>query len=273
MRRLIKRVLLTPPASFDADASAYLIAAGITDSTQMSAINTLVVSLKNNGLWSPMIALYPFVGGSASAHKFNLKDPRDVDAAFRLSFVGGWTHSSTGALPNGTNGYADTFYNPVSQSLSTSSAHLSIYQRQTCDAGTTRNHMGAETAAATNGIQLLWGNTGSAERGQIGGAASNEYAPSSGSTAIAGLMSIATNGDRNAQYYYNGSARGTAILQTGSLPNFSIYIAASNRSGTAINFLNKEIAFATIGTGLSSSQMSILYTIIQTFQTTLNRNV
>jgi len=98
----------------DADAQAFISAAGITDLTQAAAINTLVNDLKTYGIWTKMKAIYPFVGGSATSHKFNLKDPRDLDAAFRLVFNGGWTHASTGAKPNGTTGYAKTFYNPSS---------------------------------------------------------------------------------------------------------------------------------------------------------------
>jgi len=85
---------------------------GITDATQKDAINTLVVGLKTDGLWTKMQSIYPFVGGSASSHKFNLKDPRDLDAAFRLEFLGTWTHSSTGAKPNGTSGYARSYFAP-----------------------------------------------------------------------------------------------------------------------------------------------------------------
>ena len=96
---------------FDADAQAFITAAAITDVTQQNAINTLVVDLKGYNIWTKMKALYPFVGGTASTHKFNLKNPLDTDAAFRLTFSGGWTHSSTGALPNGTNAYADTKFN------------------------------------------------------------------------------------------------------------------------------------------------------------------
>jgi hypothetical protein len=96
----------------DADATAFITAAGITNLTQASAINTLVNDLKTYGLWTKMKALYPFVGGTATSHKFNLKDPRDLDAAFRLVFTGGWTHTSTGAKPNGTTGYANTYLNP-----------------------------------------------------------------------------------------------------------------------------------------------------------------
>ena len=40
---------------------AYLSATGITGDTEVSAINTLVSSLKLNGLWSKMKAVYPFV--------------------------------------------------------------------------------------------------------------------------------------------------------------------------------------------------------------------
>jgi hypothetical protein len=101
-------VVSSSGASFDADALSFITAASITDNTQKTAINTLVTDLKTYNIWTKMKALYPFVGGSAFSHKFNLKDPRDDNGAFRLLFVNGWTHSSTGALPNGTDAYADT---------------------------------------------------------------------------------------------------------------------------------------------------------------------
>ena len=64
---------LTP--AIDPDAQAFLTAAGITDATITSAINTLVVDLKGYNIWTKMKAVYPFVGGTAAAHKFNLKNP------------------------------------------------------------------------------------------------------------------------------------------------------------------------------------------------------
>jgi len=64
----------------------------------------------------------------AAQFKYNLVNPVDSDAAFRLVFNGGWTHSSNGATPNGTNGYADTKFNP-SLNGQLNSAHLSYYSR------------------------------------------------------------------------------------------------------------------------------------------------
>jgi len=112
---------------YDTDAAAFITAANITDNTQKSAINTLVNDMKGYGIWTKMKAIYPFVGGTATTHKWNLKDPRDLDAAFRLVFNGGWTHSSTGADPNGTNAYADTYLAP--SLLINNNTHVSIYSR------------------------------------------------------------------------------------------------------------------------------------------------
>jgi hypothetical protein len=110
----LNRQIIIPTVS-DSDAQLFLNAAVITDATQANAINDLVVGLKADGLWSKMQVIYPFVGGTASTHKFNLKNPRDLNTAFRLEFFGGWTHSSTGAKPNGTNGYAISYFLPATQ--------------------------------------------------------------------------------------------------------------------------------------------------------------
>jgi hypothetical protein len=69
--------------SFDTDAQSFITAASLTDTTQTNAVNDLVLDLKAAGLWTKISTLYPMVGGNATSHKFNLKDPRDLDAAYR----------------------------------------------------------------------------------------------------------------------------------------------------------------------------------------------
>ena len=97
---------------FDPDAGAFINVTGI-GGIQAVAINNLVNELKTAGLWNGLLAIYPMVGGTAYTHKFNLKNPQDTNAAYRLSFAGGWTHNSSGAKPDGVSGtYADTFFIP-----------------------------------------------------------------------------------------------------------------------------------------------------------------
>ena len=112
----------------DADALAFLTATGITDATITSAICGLVTSMKADGTWAKMSAIYPMVGGTATTHKFNLKNPADTNAAFRLNFVGGITHSSNGVAFGGVNGYADTFM-AASGTLTANNNSLSYYSR------------------------------------------------------------------------------------------------------------------------------------------------
>jgi hypothetical protein len=78
-----------PVVITDPDVLAFVAASGVTDNTQKSAVNTLVTSLKEYSVWTKLNAIYPFVGGTATTHKWNLKDPRDLDAAYRLEFFGG----------------------------------------------------------------------------------------------------------------------------------------------------------------------------------------
>jgi hypothetical protein len=116
------------PSGFDADAQAFLTAAAITDDTQKSAVNTLVRDLKRFGLWTKIKAFYPFVGGTAASHKLNLIDPRDTDTAYRLTFSGGWTHTSMGAQCNGTNATSNTYLSLRTVFGATSYEHcLGIY--------------------------------------------------------------------------------------------------------------------------------------------------
>jgi hypothetical protein len=256
------------------EALEFISIAGITDSIQQLAIINLVNSLKRNGLWNKMTAVYPFVGGTANSHKFNLKDPRDVDDAFRLSFVGGWTHNSNGAQPNGTNGYANTFLIP-NLYLTTHNTHLLFYSRT---AATVNQR---DIAAYTNSDNPSF-SIGTAS----GTLVSDHYWYSSNriSASIAnaqGLMigSRISNNDHKA--FRNNSQVGatdTSPVGNNTMPSIPLFLGALNGSNTpsgttASFFSNKQYAFASIGAGLTSNEVSTLYTIIQNYQTDLSRQV
>jgi len=249
-------------SAIDSDAVSFLNAAGITDSTQASAIITLVNDLKSNSLWTKFIAIYPFVGGSASSHKFNLINSADTDAAFRLNFVGGWTHSANGAQPNGTNGYANTFINP-NAILTLTSTHISVY----CRTLTVGAVVELGSWDGTSFIQIR-----AAANSVFGTTTSILYFTTTTDARGFWLATKRANNDREA--YLNGASQTTVSANDATaFPNLNMFIGASNYSGTANAFSNKQLAFSTIGSGLTDSEASTLYTIIQTFQTTLGRQV
>jgi hypothetical protein len=266
---------ITPIAAVDPDAQAFITAASITDPTQQSAINQLVVDLKGYSIWSKMKALYPFCGGSASSHKFNLKDPRDLDVAFRLVFNGGWTHSSTGALPNGTNAYADTKLSPSLQ-LSANSAHLSYYSR-TNSAFSGEIVMGIlDGNTGASGLNLVVRrdtNLNSFRATETGGA---NGLVNSTSTDSRGFTSGSITSATSRKIYKNGTLLNTNTNNyTWNRANFNIPIGSAYDSHyvTYNSYTNKECAFASIGSGLTDTEAANFYTAVQAFQTALSRNV
>jgi hypothetical protein len=254
-------------AAIDSDAQAFITAASITDSTQQSAINTLVTDLKGYGIWNKMKAIYPFVGGSASSHKWNLKDPRDLDAAYRLQFYGGWTHSSTGALPNGSTGYADTKMN-LNTVLPSSPTYLAYYSRTLQNANV--GEMGALDSATSsaNSFYLSYGGT------------LQGYNSFSKSVSVSGISNqtqgyFALNAYSLSLKVFKNSAQigTTTILTSYNTTNYNVYLAAANHTGTTSYYSSKEVAFSSIGEGLGDAEAANFYTAVQSFQTTLSRQV
>jgi len=247
----------------DADALAFLAAAAITDSTITSAICTLVTTMKADGTWAKMSAIYPMVGGTATTHKFNLKNPADTNAAFRLLFSGGWVHSANGALPNGTNCFANTFLIP-STALTLNSHSFGIYSR-TNDVTGTRVYGAFVTTTAT----ILHNNLSSGNfiSGGVGNSITYTANPSTS------LLMASRTSNTLLTAYRGGVPLGTNIVAVASIPNVNFYFGARNDSGTANFFTTHQLAFAFIGSGLNSTEAAALYTSIQAFQTTLGRQV
>ena len=252
--------------SFDPDALLYITNANITDATQKSAVNELFLDLKSAGFYTKMKAFYPMVGGSASSHKFNAKDPRDLDVAFRLSFVGGWTHSSNGATPNGTTAYADTFYKPSNGLLD--SAHISYYSRTSATAGTAID-MGS--IGGTNYYHAHIKYTGDLMYGLIN--TSTVFSTSMPGDVSQGLYCFSRINSATIQSYKNGTIRSVLGSTSSARNTNNIYFGAGNVNGVASQFGTKQIAFASLGEGLNDAENTVLYTAVQKFNTTLGRNV
>jgi len=266
-------------AILDPDAAAFLTAAGITNLTIITAINTLVLDLKGYGLWTKMKAIYPFVGGTASTHKYNLKDPQDLDAAFRLVFNGGWTHSANGAQPNGTNAYANTFLTP-SANQSLTSGHFSLYSR-TSAASANTNTFGAsgvrDDPTVRCSVLIIRRSLDNIRTIAMWGEGANDVTPSSIETDGRGFYVGSRTAANSLVLYKNGiSVSSVSGNQTQTqLSTRSYFLSVVNQNGNPSigSYDNKELAFGSIGDGLTNTEAADFYTAVQAFQTTLNRQV
>jgi len=276
------RALMRVRKVFDDDVNAFMVATGIpndgtiyfsataqeiTGSELWDAIEELVLSLKSSSIWGKCIAIYPLIGGTAFTHKWNLKDPRDIDAAFRLIFTGAITHSGTGML--GTPGAADTRVSPYND-LSFTENHLSAYIRTE---GTLGYDMGASDNAALtlNEFALLARNAGNAYYSADGGyncllanASSKGYFVGTGTTPQKLwkhnllLKSINSGGGQLAG---SGNSATVGIL------------SIIRETGVGVVNSDKETCFNSVGDTLSDADVGNLHTAVQALQVTLNREV
>jgi len=247
----------------DADAQAFITASGISG-TNATAINQLVIDLKAANIWNKMKAVYPMVGGTATSCKWNLKNPVDSNAAYRLVFSGGGTFSANGYQPGGVNGYANTFLNPSTQ-LTLASTHLSYYSRTATPVGSTVeigvNNGGASYLHLRTAANFIAGST-------------TVIVPFTTTLNAQGFWVGSKRSNTDRETYLNGTTQSTvATSDTTAYVNANMYLGAANQLGTTANYSNKECAFASIGDGLSDAEALAFYNAVQTFNTTLNRNV
>lgn len=252
--------------SYDADAQAFFTAAGITDATQKSAVNQLVLDLKSASIWTKFHAIYPFVGGDATKHSYNLKNT----ATFQITWNGTVTHNANGITPNGSTGFGDTGYNP-NTSASASDAHIAVYSRTA--SAVTSCEIGATTSSSVYlGLFCKYSDNKCYGEMWKTGAATDEIAVAV--TDSQGLFTMTRRSTTDAELYRNSTSLGnTSGTGVGTRPSSTIYIGGQHSGGSLASPSARNLALASIGTGLTDTDVSNYYTAVQAYQTTLGRNV
>jgi hypothetical protein len=251
---------------FDIDALAFINAAAITDLNQQTAINTLVEQLKINGIWTKMKAIYPIVGGTASSHKYNLKDPRDLDVAYRLTFSTGLTHSSSGinfavgnnfALVNGLN----------LQSLSQNNTSFAYYNKSAITVLNTRIIVGVNTSTSAFQQMVAGYAFGNRYAGIFNVSEATEINNNLGDLGFKMINRV----DSATYSIFDNGSKVQTITRNSTTPINTNITLGRTRSDSANIEMN--LAFFNVGDGLTDTEASNFYTAVQEFQTTLNRNV
>lgn len=243
-------------------ADTFLKAAGITDATITSAVKTLVRGLQADGLWSKMKAIYPMVGGNATAHSYNLKDI----SKFQITWNGGLTHDSNGVTGNGTNGYGNLNLNPRTHLLTQYS--FGTYCRVN-NANPNQFDFGSTDQDGFNNYASL---------SQFAALQYNHFVPANGisisNTTTNAFFHVGLDTSNNLFSFKN-----TTLLQSktpasiGTAPSKNTYLFGYNNNGTAMLFSARPSSLFFICESLTQADNSNIYTIIQNYQTILSRQV
>lgn len=246
----------TVPSSEDADALSFINAVGTLDVTNQNAIKQLVSSLKNFGLWSKMIAIYPKAGVTATEHKWNLKDPRDLDAAYRKTYSGSWVHSALGDQSNATNTFADTKVNMTTLGMF-GNLSLGVYVTVSPTNVGDVYFMGAHSGA-NNFVSIQRGGNLAVPEYSI---SSHAYSTSNAlvtTSTVKGFVGLSVLGINKTTFYENNIMEVMSAIGSGTA-NANIYEGCLNLGGR-YGSLAYTAGTSWIGYGLTNSEMKNLRT-------------
>jgi hypothetical protein len=248
----------------DPAAQAFINATGISGSNA-TAINQLVLDLKSNSLWDKIDAAYPLIGGTSSSTSYNLIDT----TTYQITWNGTITFASTGVTGNGTNGWGNTNYRPSTE-LATSNMHLSQYKRTT---GNTNAYDIAGVNYPASGLSTpenMMAQFGNTFYGAFSHVQPLPFVTVT-ETGKIGFFS-ASNLSNSTEIYKNGTSLATGAFTFGKSLQ-TIGLMCLNRDTSQTDFSTREYAWFSIGEGLDDTDMSNFNTVIQTYQTSLGRNV
>lgn len=254
----------SPGPAIDPDAQAFITATGISG-LDATAINTLVLDLKSYGLWTLIDAFYPFVGGTSTSCKFNLKDPQDTDGAYRMSFNGSWTVDSNGVKPSSksNSNYGDSHWNPNGTGGNRNDSHH--YYRYINGV----YNVGCDYAGVA-GPYTMMGTCSQLEWFDGGGALSTGGAVAGTAGYSQGISRTASNLCRFSRKLQGGSWTNFGLINTvATQSSNSMYIGAINGASFPEEMRYSSLSY---GQGLTDAQLLNLDTVVTTFNTTLSRN-
>jgi len=268
----------TPSApGIDPDAAAYLAdvitSGGTVNATMSAATDTLFTSLKSNSLYSKLYAMYPYLGSTAASHSINAL----LNKSYDITWNGGMTHGISGSTGNGTNAYADTnwsYFNWPQDDFS-----IGFYQTTSNTPVVTEEFITGKYDG-TAFRMVVSSNNGPGNYFMRGGSASGRLRTPNGGN-IDGQYITTRTGSTQADLYRNTSFIGSHVasytkpVSPDSGPNIYFWnfnFDAPPGTPYSNGYANQTLAFSFMGEGLSSTEVSTLDGIINTFQTSLGRN-
>lgn len=248
-------------------AATYFSAAGITDPTEQAAVTTLIAGLMADGTWDLMDRVHPISPTSLNAASYCCKTLK------KLTWVNSPTHSSSGVAFNGTNQYGLTDLVVTAYPLFTSTLfpHVSSY---------------IQAIGALSGTQYIFGASG-LDSGDNPTLIALRQATTSIVSVIRGTSGVNQTASLNASHhtvvrqvgalkrYRNGTQVATTAVAplSSDNPGVKMAIGAVWNGAAASSFMPYTCAFFNFGASLSAAQELTVYNRIQTYQTSLGRNV
>src|SRR6476469_5968221 len=277
-------------SGIDAGAYAYLTAAGIsnggsslfagtsyerTGAQIWTAINNRFQGIKDAGLQGLVLGWWPCLGATTAANKLNAKDPRDLDAAYRLVLYGSPTPFGGGMAWNGTTQYADTLLVPSVAGSLTTGMGLYYYSRSNALGGDCYDMGAVSSGSATFALSGRNNAGGSLNDVAYCKAFTIDQYVQESNAAVRGLGLYSVN--RQPAVTTNRLTTNGTLLSAGSgagtLPTRSVLLGATGIPGGVYGNSPHTMGEAAILLGASATQEAAWDSLAISCLTALGRNV
>jgi hypothetical protein len=232
---------------------------------------TLFTSLVSNGLYDNMIAMYPLIGGVANSSKLNAVNIGTYD----ITWNGGMAFTVTGATGNGTNAFGDTGFIFSANTAVFDNGSMGVYTNSTPSSSRCAFGAGPLETDANSARAMIFDfafDWGGQSPGTFGRVAPAGYGP------LSRGQYIGTSSGTSVNRLLIGRSSGTTVFNSSTAPQKATYpgnlfLFRRGDPGNPLYF-NGTITFGFLYNGaLTNTQMTTLASIINTYQTSLGRNV
>lgn len=245
--------------AFFSRTGALAVGGSYSEAAARKAINDLVIGLRNAGLWSKMIALYPFCGGNSTSQAQNL-----AQNSFNITWVNSPTFNGSGVTGNGSTTYGNTGLSISALTLTNFALHCYVNNADGSALTTIGAFDGVDpiySIAIANGS--TFGDVNDISSGRLTGATS---------TPPGGTFTSTRRSASDAELYEAGASIATkagAAVTTSFAQN--LYVIARNDAGSPGGFYTQTVKMAGVSTSFSDTDAANFNTLIVAYQTALGR--
>jgi len=245
---------------FDRSAYAFAVAARLTNTTQIRAVNGLTIGTKFDGLWPQIQVLYPFAGGTALAHRLNLRNP----VQHPITWSGALSHTAMGvACVAAGGGQGLTTLTPTSNEI-----YVGLYVSQSSGPAQSLDFVAREGAGLNTGLTVQWTGGGGNFQGDIGSASGGLGRLTANTASSVGYRAVSRAGTAQ-ELYVNGASVSTGTFTVTAVPNQPFSLFNSPSASWFLSSPARTYAAAVVASGLIATQHSALYAHIQAYQQAL----
>ena len=211
----------------------------------LTALNTAIVDLKAQNIWTNKDAIWVFAtNGDNNFALYNIKDPSSI--ATRINspvFV-----PLEGYTFDGVSSYIDSNYNlSTGTNYTLNSGGFTLYTRINANTGGFGTPLGAETSAATDRNLIIPRN------GLTISINSNSVNFITGENTKIGYFQLYRTNSTTESYKVNDDAIGSITRASSALANANLYVGALNRVGVPTLPYPGQVSIVTVGGDTSST--------------------